>query len=128
MDKVVMDLKPAYEISELESLKRTIVNAKLGEGVITIQDDFKTTKPVSFGTAIMTYSKYEIVDSNTLILTNKNEKLKVEITSEGGAIKLNPEPVPVKALREGKDAIRIGVDFVKPISRGSIKVTYTPIL
>ncbi|MCL5128529.1 hypothetical protein [Algibacter sp. L4_22] len=127
MDKVVMDLKPAYEISELETLKRTMVNAKSGQGVITIQDDFKTTKPVSFGTTIMTYSKYEIVDAHTLILTNKNEKLKVEITSEGGAIKITPEPVPVKALREGKGAIRIGVDFIKPVSSGHIKVKYTPI-
>ncbi|WP_199269891.1 hypothetical protein [Algibacter sp. L1A34] len=126
-DKVVMDLKPAYEISELETLKRTMVNAKSGQGVITIQDDFKTTIPVSFGTAIMTYSKYEIVDAHTLILTNKNEKLKVEITSEGGAIKITPEPVPVKALREGKGAIRIGVDFIKPVSSGHIKVKYTPI-
>lgn len=127
-DQVVMDLMPAYQISELQNLTRTMVNDKSGEGAITVADSFQTAKPVSFGTAIMTYSKYEIIDSNTLILTNKNEKLKVEITSEGGAIKIHPEPVPVKALREGKGAIRIGVDFIKPIRSGSIKVKYTPIL
>jgi len=127
-DRVVMDLKPAYEIPELQSLKRTMVNDKSKQGTISVQDNFKSTAPVVFGTAIMTYSKYDIIDDNTLILTNKNEKVKVKISSEGGAVKINPEPVPVKALREGKDAIRIGVDFVKPLSNGSITVTYTPVL
>lgn len=126
-DVVIMDIKPAYEIPELEVLKRTMVNDKSGEGVITVQDDFQASKPITFGTTIMTFSKYEIIDANTIILTNKNEKLKVEILSEGGTIIILPEPVPVKALREGKGAVRIGVDFVKPIDHGSITIRYTPI-
>jgi hypothetical protein len=126
-DMVIMDIKPAYEIPELEVLKRTMANDKSGHGLISVKDYFEASKPVAFGTTIMTFSKYEIIDDNTLILTNKNEKLKVEIISEGGTIKILPEPVPVKALREGKGAVRIGVDFIQPIKKGSITVRYTPV-
>ncbi|XMO85358.1 heparinase II/III family protein [Algibacter sp. AS12] len=125
-DEVVMDIKPAYEIPALKLLKRTMINDKIGAGTIRIKDDFEASENVTFGTTIMTFSKYEILDNNTLTLTNKNQKIKVNILSEGGAIKINPEPVPVKALRNGKDAIRIGVDFVDPIKKGSITVVYTP--
>ncbi|GIZ09789.1 heparinase II/III family protein [Flavobacterium sp. UMI-01] len=129
-DEIVLDIKPAYEIPELVSLVRTVINDKSGNGTISIQDDFKTSKAVSFGTAIMTYSKYEIKDGNTIVLTSleNNHKVKVEIKAVGGEIKILPEVVPVKALREGKDAVRIGIDFVKPNTAGSIIIKYTPVL
>lgn len=126
-DEVVMDIKPAYEIPALKALKRTMINNKTGAGTIRIKDDFEASENVTFGTTIMTFSKYKIIDENTLILTNKNQKVKVEIISEGGVIKINPEPVPVKALRNGKDAIRIGVDFINPIKKGSITIVYIPL-
>ena len=126
-DKVVMDISAAYELPMLESLSRTMTNDKSGAGTISIQDDFKTSKPVVFGTAIMTFSEYEIVDESTIILTGKNQKVKVEISSSGGKVVINPEPVPVEYLREGKGAVRIGVDFEKPIASGSISVKYTPL-
>ena len=126
-DKVVMDISVAYDLPMLESLSRTVTNDKSGIGTITIQDDFKTSKRVTFGTAIMTFSKYEIVDANTLILTGKNQKVKVEIRSIGGKVIINPKPVPVEHLREGKGAVRIGIDFEKPLANGSIVIKYTPL-
>ncbi|WP_199270197.1 hypothetical protein [Algibacter sp. L3A6] len=126
-DKVVMDISAAYELAVLESLSRIMVNDKSGAGAITIQDDFKTSKPVIFGTAITTFSKYEIVDANTIILTGKNQKIKVEIKSRGGKVVINPEPVPVEHLREGKGAFRIGIDFEKPLASGSITMKYAPL-
>ncbi|GAL78078.1 hypothetical protein JCM19274_4577 [Algibacter lectus] len=40
---------------------------------------------------------------------------------------INPEPVPVEHLREGKGAVRIGIDFEKPLASGSITMKYTPL-
>ncbi|WP_405607898.1 hypothetical protein [Polaribacter sp. Asnod1-A03] len=127
MDKVVMNLKPAYELSMLESLTRTMINDKFENGIITIKDDFVASEKVDFGTAIMTYSNYEVINATTLILTGKNQKVKVEIKSTGGKVVFNPEPVPVKYLREGKDAKRIGIDFENALKEGSITIIYTPI-
>lgn len=127
-DKVVMDIKPAYEIASLNSLVRTIENNKLGNGTITILDEFSATEKVEFGVAIMTLSDYKIIDANTVILTTENQKIKAEVLSDGGNIKITDELVPVEHLREGGPAYRIGIDFVEPISKGSITIKYTPIL
>ncbi|ANW97412.1 hypothetical protein AXE80_03240 [Wenyingzhuangia fucanilytica] len=124
-DDIEMDLKPAYEISNLESLIRTVKNNKLDNGVITIKDTFSAKKNIDFGIAMMTLNEYKIVDENTVVLTSENQKIKAEITSNGGVIKISDELVPVKKLREGAPAYRIGVDFVKPIKNGSITVKYT---
>ena len=127
-DKVVMDLKSAYEISALKSLVRTFKNNKKGNGIISIKDEFSAINKVSFGVAIMTLSEYEIINSNTVILTTENQKIKAEVTSTGGQLKITDELVPVKHLREGAPAYRIGVDFTAPVSKGSITIKYTPVL
>lgn len=127
LDKVIMDIKPAYEISTLKKLIRTMENDKSELGTISITDEFSSTKPIAFGTAIMTLSKYEIIDNNTIILTVGNQKLKVEVSSNDGALKIKDEVVPVKSLRERGPAYRLGVDFKKPISDGKITIKYIPI-
>ncbi|WP_339884888.1 hypothetical protein [Polaribacter vadi] len=127
-DKVVMDLKSAYEIETLKSLIRTFKNNKKGDGVISIEDEFSATKKVEFGVAIMTLSEYEIINSNTIILIIENQKIKAEVFGLGGQLKITDKLVPVKHLREGASAYRIGVDFTEPVSEGSITIKYTPIL
>ena len=86
LDRVVMDIKSAYEIPALTSLVRTMENDKSGDGMIFIKDQFSSTKPVDFGIAIMTLTEYEIVDNNTVLLTTENQKLKAEISSEDGSL------------------------------------------
>jgi len=128
-DRVVMDIKAAYEIPTLKTLIRTMENGRSGTGAITITDAFSATKPVTFGTAIMTLSRaeYEIVDDKTVIITSRNQKIKAEVSSMDGALKITGERVPVEHLREGAPAHRIGVDFTEPVSEGTITVCFTPI-
>ncbi|WP_139955778.1 hypothetical protein [Flavicella sediminum] len=127
-DFVQMELNSAYVLPELKSLTRSIVNEKSDKGKITIKDSFESISPVIFGTAIMTFSKYEMLDANSLMITGEHQKLKVEIQSTGGKIVIHPEPVPVTHLREGKAATRIGVDFENRIEKGTISIIYTPVL
>jgi len=129
-DRVIMDIRPAYEVSGLDTLLRTMNNDKTGAGTISVKDEFSASKPLAFGTAITTFSKYEIVDEQSLVLTSVEHgmKMKVEIESTGGDIKIKPEPVPVEHLRSGKNAVRIGVDFVEKLAKGSITITYKPIV
>lgn len=126
-DKVVIDIKAAYKIPSLTKLVRTMENNKSGNGTITVTDTFSSTKPNNFGTAIMTLSNYEVIDANTIILTSDHQKVKVEVSSNDGTLKIIDELVPVKHLREGGPAYRIGVDFTKPIKEGTINVKYIPL-
>lgn len=127
VDRVVMDIKAAYEVPSLKTLVRTMENDKSGQGTISIRDEFSLSKSVDFGVAIMTLSDYEILDANTILLKAKDQTLKAEVFSEDGTLVIKDERVPVKHLREGGPAYRIGVDFVDPIDKGSITVKYTPL-
>lgn len=129
-DKVIMDIKPAYEVSGLETLVRTMENNKTGNGTVSVKDEFTATEALSFGTAISTFSNYEIVDAKSIILTSVENQLRVrvEIRSDGGDFKIVPEPIPVEHLRSGKDAKRIGIEFTEKVQKGSITITYKPII
>ncbi|WP_339839195.1 heparinase II/III family protein [uncultured Maribacter sp.] len=126
-DKVVMNILPAYELSMLQTLTRTITNDKSGLGSITIEDQFIATEPVSFGSSIMTLNTYEVIDDTTVILKSENRKVEAEIKSEGFTFKIKDEVVPVKHLREGAPAYRIGIDADKQIKKGKLTITYTPL-
>ncbi|TWU44367.1 hypothetical protein Q31b_19030 [Novipirellula aureliae] len=128
-DRVVMNIKDAYKIPHLTSLVRTMENDRSGTGTITVSDEFSSSRPVTFGTAIMTLgrAKYEIVDDKTVIITSKNQKIKAVVSSTDGELKIIGELVPVERLREGAPAHRIGVDFTEPVSEGVITVRYTPV-
>lgn len=127
LDRVVMDIKAAYEIPALNTLTRTMENDKSGLGAVSITDEFSASKPLDFGVAIMTLSEYEIINANTVMLKTEHQTLKAEVSSDAGALVIRDEPVPVEHLREGGPAYRIGVDFVSPIDKGSITVKYTPV-
>ncbi|MDF7799581.1 heparinase II/III family protein [Pontiellaceae bacterium B1224] len=125
-DRVVVDIKPAYEVPTLESLIRTMVNDKTGKGTITITDEFSASKPIEFGTAIMTHGDYKIVNSKTVMFMRDGRKIKVEISAEGGSFEIKDEEVKAKAIRYADEAFRIGIDFKKKLKRGSITMVFTP--
>ncbi|MDO6809771.1 heparinase II/III family protein [Zobellia galactanivorans] len=126
-DKVVMDIKAAYELPVLQELTRTMINDKSASGSITIEDHFMAGEAVHFGTAITTLNTYEIVDDDTVIIQSENHRVKAKIRSEGFAFRIQDTMVPVKHLREGGPAYRIGIDATGPAKEGRLTITYTPI-
>ncbi len=123
-DMATLDIKAAYELPVIESLERVMLNQKGDGAEVTITDSFKASEPVTFGTAVMVNVDYEI-KGNTIILKTDNHRVKVDITAEGGDIKLKDERVEVEKLRSGRKSYRIGVDFTKSLASGSITVKYT---
>ncbi|MDW5288292.1 heparinase II/III family protein [Formosa sp. PL04] len=126
-DVVIADLKPAYELPLLETLERTMINDKSGNGTITIEDYFVATEPIEFGTAIMTLNDYEVVNDHMVILTSENQKVKAEIKAEGFDVTIEDVQVPVEHLREGGPAFRIGIKGNEAVKTGKITIIYTPL-
>ncbi len=126
-DRVVMDIRSAYEVAALETLERTMENDKSGNGTILVSDTFSASEPIEFGTAIMTYSKYEIVDSNTVIFETENHTVRADIVAEGGDVKIVVDPIKTR-MGSGMIPQRIGIDFENPLQEGVISITYTPVL
>ena len=127
IDKVAMNIKPAYEVPALQELTRTMINDKSGTGIITIEDSFKAGDAINFGTAIMTLNSYEILNDSTVIVQSEHQKVKAVIKSEGFTVHIQDTIVPVKRLREGGPAYRIGIEGVRPVKEGKISITYTPL-
>ncbi|MFA6676511.1 MAG: heparinase II/III family protein [Bacteroidales bacterium] len=125
-DIAVLDIKGAYDVDGLTELIRTMENNKKGKGEISITDEFKSDKALSFGTAIMVNVDYKI-QGNTVLLTSDHHIVKVVVTSNNNKVILKGESVPVKHLRSGRPSSRIGVNFEKPLKSGAITVTYIPI-
>ncbi|PIB34909.1 hypothetical protein BFP72_05620 [Reichenbachiella sp. 5M10] len=127
VDRAEMNLLPAYEVEGLQQLTRRMSNDKSGQGEIEIADSFVASRPLTFGTAIMTLGEYQIIDDSTVILTENGARLKAVVTAVGGEFNLSGEQVPVEHLREGAPAYRIGVDMVEPLTRGEFIVKYSPL-
>lgn len=125
-DRVVMDIKAAYEVSGLSSLVRTMENDKSGSGTISVSDEFSASRPLTFGTAIMTYSKYDIVDSNSIIFTTDSHKVKAEISVEGGEYEIVVDKITTR-MGSGMVPQRIGINFKKPLIGGTISIRYSVI-
>ncbi len=125
-DVATLDLKGAYQVPEIETLHRTMINDKNGAGEIKIIDKFTASAPVDFGTAITINVDYQI-EGNTIILDTGEHKVKVVVTSPDGQIELKDEWIPVEKLRSGRKSYRIGVEFTEPLQKGEIEVAYMPI-
>ncbi|MEI6890803.1 MAG: heparinase II/III family protein [Pontiella sp.] len=126
-DKVVLDLKAAYEVAPLTSLIRTMENNKLGKGTITITDEFTASDSIDFGTTLMTHGDYTVVDANTILMTRDGQAILAKISAIGGELEINDGKVPVEHVRYADEVFRIGIDFKKKIKHGSITVVFTPV-
>lgn len=125
-DVIEIDVKAAYELPVLKSLTRTVVNDKTGNGKIIIKDVFEANEKIDFNVPIMTLNEYEIINDHTIIITSKHQKVKVEVLSKGFKISIEDELVPVKHLREGAPAYRIGIQAEKKCENGILTIVYTP--
>ncbi|MDF7823622.1 heparinase II/III family protein [Pontiellaceae bacterium B12227] len=125
-DRVVVDIQGGYKVPTLGKLIRSMENDKSGKGTITIVDEFAATRSIDFGTAVMTHGDYKVVDGNTILLMRDGRKIKVKISADGGSFRIKDEKVPVKDIRYADEAFRIGIDFTKKLTAGSITMVFTP--
>ncbi len=90
-DVFVMDISSAYQVSELKKLVRTFTYNRTSEGYLAVRDDFSFTGPGKYETALITRHSWRKINENTLEITGHKEKLRVSISSSGGAISISEE-------------------------------------
>jgi len=132
-DTLVLDIKAAYDVPELKSLKRTFVYDRQGEGGFTVTDEVEFSKPTSFGTAMITFGQWkESGDlpaspqaAGTIMVADGGESVNVAIDAGGAAYKINAEPIKSE-VRGDRKPVRIGVDLSQPVSAAKISIRVTP--
>jgi len=116
-DSLRLDLRSAYECPELKRLERTFSYTRVGTGEFTVRDDVVFETPQSFGTALITTGEVKQVDERTLLITNAEEKVRVEIDAGGSPFSIKTEQItedsPIKPTR-------IGIELDDPVTTAFI--------
>lgn len=118
-DTLRLDLRSAYECPELEKLERTFVYSRAGNGSLTVTDEIEFGTPQSFSTALITTGQVKQVDDRTILITNAEEKLSVEIDCGGLVFSIKTEQITEDSSIK---PTRIGIELDRPVTSAFVKV------
>ena len=108
-DRIVIDMKKAYECDKIVSLTREMVFDRVREEV-TVTDKFEYTEENSFETAFVTLLNVDVVDRNNVEIKGKNNTMSVKYGGNDGEINFacidgaytNDKTTPIHPLRVAK--------------------------
>jgi len=124
-DTVVLDLRSAYGVRELEQLERTFVYSRTGAGSLTVTDEVRFSEPRMFETALVTLGRWSRPAPDRLVFGEGKQA--VEVTVDAGDAALNVEPASLTAdVRTREKPARIGLAFAQPVARARITLTIRP--
>ena len=125
-DTLVLDIRAAYGVEELESLRRSFVYSREGSGSLTVVDEVDFTSPQTFDTALITSSKWEKVADDRLVIGQGNGAVEVAISTDGQPWKLQPEEIH-EDLSGGRVPVRLGIVLTEAVDRVRVTVKITPV-
>ncbi len=124
-DTIVLDLRAAYDVKELQQLLRTFVYSREQSGSLTVSDEVRFSEPRTFGTALVTFSKWRQAGPNRLVVGQGQQA--VEVTIDAGGLDVKVEPMKIEEdLKGGRTPTRLGLELVKPIAHARITLTIRP--
>jgi hypothetical protein len=124
-DTYVMDISSAYNVPGLKKLERTFIFSREGAGRLTITDAVEFERPENFGTALITFSKRQQPAPDRLEIGEAPDAVDVLVASTGGKFRIDSKEI--KEDMPGKNIpVRLGIDFIKSVQKGSITVTIAP--
>jgi len=103
-DRVVFDLRMAYDVPALRRLEREFLFDRRGAGSVTITDRVEFLSPAAFESALITLGQ-PTIDGSRVRLTDGTSVLNVEVSVEGATLefvtdKIDQPPYPTRiALR-----------------------------
>lgn len=124
-DTLVLDLRSAYEPKDLKKLERSFVFSRKGSGSLTVADSVEFAKPQSFGTALITFSKWRALGDGQLEIGEGAEKVRVTIATDGPKFRLQPEEIHEDVHAQGT-LVRLGIELAEPAARATVTVVITP--
>jgi hypothetical protein len=128
-DTLVLDLSAAYRVTGLKKLTRTFIFTRgkttVETGAIQVIDEVEFAAPQQFETALITFSPWQLLAANELVVGWGSKRVHVRIASGGIPIRINPETIH-EDLIDGKLPTRLGIALGKPVVRGTITLTIEP--
>ncbi|MBN2295723.1 MAG: heparinase II/III family protein [Pirellulales bacterium] len=132
-DTITFDISRAYNVKSLKRLERSFVYSRKDASSLTVTDEVKFDSPQSFGTALVTFDKWKLVEpesqkpsnSKTLRVGSGTEAVDVTIECEASTIEIQPETID-EDVRAKKKPIRLGIELTKPVKQAKVRMTIRP--
>lgn len=84
-DRIVIDMRKAYDAPSLVSLTRELVFDRINEEV-TVTDSFEFSKEEDFESAVITFMPFELMNENNIVIRGKENSLDVAYDGTKGSI------------------------------------------
>ncbi len=123
-DRLVLDLKAAYAVPELQKLQRTFVFSREGSGSLTVEDEVCLSEPQAFETALVTLGDWEDLGNGRLRFRDGGEAVDVRI--DAGDADYRIEATRLEEDLGKREATRIGISLVQPVEKAVIRLVITP--
>jgi hypothetical protein len=91
-DRMVLDLRSAYDVPSLRKLEREFIFDRRGAGSVTIIDRVEFSSPAAFESALITTGK-ATVNGAKVSITDGLATLAVEVTLEGGTLEIGADTI-----------------------------------
>ncbi len=91
-DRMVLDLRTAYDVPSLRKLEREFLFDRRGAGSLTITDRVEFAEPAAFESALITPGKVAI-DGARIRLTDGPAVLEAEVTVDGAALEISTDTI-----------------------------------
>jgi hypothetical protein len=124
-DTIVLDLRKAYPVEQLESLERTFVFSRKGSGSLTVTDEVQFSSPQSFGVALVTFSDWTQSRDDRLLVGKDADTLAVGIATNGPKFTVGAEKIE-EDLPGGRIPTRLGIELAEPVRQATITLTIAP--
>jgi len=112
-------------VPELEKLQRKFVYSRQGSGSLIVTDEVVFSKPCDFGTALITFGKWQQLSASSLVIRDQDKALKVDIEVTGADFKIQPETIE-EDLSGRRLPTRLGINLTKPVLRAVVSLTIKP--
>ncbi|MBN2295724.1 MAG: heparinase II/III family protein [Pirellulales bacterium] len=132
-DTITFDISRAYDVKPLKRLERTFEYTRKAAGSLEVTDVVEFDSPQSFGTALITFDKWEQIEpksktpsnSITLRVGSGSEAVDVVIECMESTFDIHPKTID-EDLTCKKKPTRLGIDFTKPVKQATVRTTIRP--
>ncbi len=123
-DTLVLDISSAYDVPELKKLERKFVYSRSGAGSLSVTDEVVFSKPCDFGTALVTFDKWQKLSGSSLKIEDGKDAVRVSITA-GADFEIRPETIQ-EDLSADTEPTRLGIHLTRPVTQAVISLAIAP--
>lgn len=120
-DTLTLDLTSAYHVKSLQQLQRTF-RFDRQKAQLSVSDTVKYDAPQAFGTALITFSKWQQLDDHRLQIGEGDTAAVVTIDTGSIPVKITATVIH-EDVRGGRQPTRIGIDLAQGVREATVQLT-----